>query len=298
MEPLNMGIGGMFAQDFLKAGPVNKDNYVPMEDDIFISAGKDKQRLIFGEPLEFTPEEKERVDEFDKYLNDNNLQVSSNYNFRERFRFFQGCGFNWEETYESIVKHEAFCNEILPVKTDNIQEYFENGMVYFYKRDKHFRPICIINCKKLVDTEIDDDQLLRVTVAIVQKVMGKFKNSTILDDGLKDGAVENWIVIIDCKDVGVTQVPKQKLKTMVKQLQKNYRGRLYKLYAVNMPFMLRALWSMLKGMWDKFTLKKMNIYGTGYEKDILEIVDPNCLEKQYGGNLENKESNFFPPELD
>lgn len=65
-----------------------------------------------------------------------------------------------------------------------------------------------------------------------------------------------------------------------------------------MPFLLRAIWSLVKNMCDKFTQKKMLMYGGGYEKDLQELIDPNNLEKKFGGNLEDKTTDFYPPTLD
>lgn len=275
--------------NFTIPAKITKDTFEPTKEDIFVFAGKDKQRLIFGDPLEFEDREKERVEDFNQYLKDNNLTLPDGFDFREVFRHYQGCGFNDKETYDSIVENHKFITENLPVNIDGLDEHLESGMVYFYKRDVHFRPICIINVKKLVKTEISDDHLLRITLALAQNV---------IENGMRSGAIENWIVILDCKDVGVTEVPKKKLQTMVSQLQRNYRGRLYKLYALNMPFMLRALWTLVKSMCDKFTQEKMNVYGTGFEKDLTTQIYPDNLEKRFGGDLEDKVSNFYPPQLD
>jgi hypothetical protein len=279
----------MFMHEFMNKGPITKHNYVPTNEDIFIYSGKDRQRLIFGAPLEFTEDEMQRVETFNQYLNDRDLTIPEEYDFREIYRHYQGCGFNEKEAYESIIQHHDFIKETIPVSLDGLDEYLQSGMVYFLNRDKHFRPICIINVKKLVKTTIDDDTLMRLTLAIVQYVM---------DHAMRPGAIENWVVIMDCKDVGITEVPKKKLQTMVSQLQKNFRGRLYKLYALNMPFMLRAIWSLVKSMCDKFTQEKMNVYGSGFEKDLLQLIDADKLEKRFGGTLDDKESDFYPPQLE
>jgi len=48
---------------------------------------------------------------------------------------------------------------------------------------------------------------------------------------------------------------------------------------------------------DEFTNKKLLIYGDGYQQDMQELIDPDCLEQRYGGNLPNVESNFWPPQF-
>mmetsp|Transcript_40692 Transcript_40692/g.46643 ORF Transcript_40692/g.46643 Transcript_40692/m.46643 type:complete len:92 (+) Transcript_40692:483-758(+) len=91
----------------------------------------------------------------------------------------------------------------------------------------------------MVTTEIDDDCILRFTLAFVYYV---------IENCMRPGAIENWVVIIDCNDVGVTEIPKHKIQTMVSMLQKNFRGRLFKLYGINVPFLLRAFWMVINAM--------------------------------------------------
>jgi len=268
---------------------ITKDNFVPNDEDIFVITGKDKQRLIFGEPLEFEAEEIKHGEEFKHYLEDNDLSVPETYDFREQFRFYQGCNYDPKMTYEGILENHQFISENIPVEVEGVEEFLQNGMVYFYKRDIHFRPVCIINVKKLVNADIEEDQILKITIAMADFVT---KN------GLRPGAIENWTVILDLKSVGITEIPKKKLQALVSTLQSNFRGRLYKLYAINMPFMLRAIWSLVKGMWDKFTQKKMNVYGGGFEKDLLEVIPNYNLEKRFGGDLDDLEEGFYPPQLE
>lgn len=115
---------------------------------------------------------------------------------------------------------------------------------------------------------------------------------------MKPGAVENWTMILDLKDVGVTQIPSKKIQKMITMVQNNFRGRLYRLYAINMPFMIRALWKLFKGMCDKFTKEKLIVYGGGYEEDLKNAIPPYNLEKKFGGDLDDLEENFYPPQLD
>ena len=111
------------------------------------------------------------------------------------------------------------------------------------------------------------------------------------------GKVENWIVIADCSDVWVTQIPTTKLQTMVTIMQQNYPGRLYKLFAINVSFTLRAIWSVLSNFIDSFTEQKIKIYSDDYLEDLCEQVDPDKLEVKFGGSFPNKETTFFPPEF-
>lgn len=115
---------------------------------------------------------------------------------------------------------------------------------------------------------------------------------------MRSGAIENWLVILDWTDVGITEIPSKKLKTMVSQLQRNFRGRLYKLFAINVSIILRTIWFLVKSMADKFTQKKMIMHGSDYTQDLLDHIDKSNLEMKFGGELPNKESDFYPPQFD
>ena len=148
-------------------------SYVPTDEDIFIYVGEYYQRLIFGRPIEYKEEEKEILEEFIQYWSTNEKRLPHDYSRRDMYRVLQGWDFDFDKTYQEIIDHHNFIKANLPVNLDGLDEYLQNGMVYFYKRDKHFRPIWIINVKKLVQTKIDDDTLLRVTLAVVEYTVGK-----------------------------------------------------------------------------------------------------------------------------
>jgi hypothetical protein len=51
-------------------------------------------------------------------------------------------------------------------------------------------------------------------------------------------------------------------------------------------------------MVDPLTLEKCKVLGEKeVAKQLFELVDPNNLEKRFGGNLPDKKANYFPPEL-
>ena len=158
---------------------ITKDNFQPSDEDIFVHAGKEKQRLIFGEPLEFDEEESKRVEEFKEYLIENNLTLPEGYDYREQYRFYQGCNYDWKKAFEGIQDNHEFLSKHLPIKIEEIEEFLQNGMVYFYKRDIHFRPVCIINVKKLCQADIDEEQILKITIAAADYITSKLTLSKI-----------------------------------------------------------------------------------------------------------------------
>jgi hypothetical protein len=39
------------------------------------------------------------------------------------------------------------------------------------------------------------------------------------------------------------------------------------------------------------------VLGDNFSKELTELVEPASLEKKYGGLLDDKVDNFFPPDL-
>jgi hypothetical protein len=111
------------------------------------------------------------------------------------------------------------------------------------------------------------------------------------------GRIESWFIMIDCKDVYISQVPVTSLQGFIVSLQKNFRGRMFRLFAVNSPLLLKAAWSIIYGWLDEFVQQKIQICGTKSVKKILtEFIDESELEVQYGGTKPTITNRFFPPQ--
>lgn len=80
-------------------------------------------------------------------------------------------------------------------------------------------------------------------------------------------------------------------------MQTNYRGRLFRFYAVNTPWLVRGVWSIAKNLVDEFTFTKMHLLSTDFKDEVHKFIDPSSLEQKYGGTLQDKLDKFFPPEL-
>lgn len=128
--------------------------------------------------------------------------------------------------------------------------------------------------------------------------LANFQIDYVIRHGLIPGKIENWTVILDMNNVGLTQIPKSLLQGMISAMTKNYRGRMFKLFVLNVAWLVRGLWKLVKTLIDEFTASKINIYGgNDFKEDILKIIDAESLEARYAGKLPNKSGNFFPPEL-
>lgn len=74
----------------------------------------------------------------------------------------------------------------------------------------------------------------------------------VVQNFMVSGHIESWLVIMDFKDVGITQLPVKSLKGFVKSLQSNFRGRMFRMIAINSHWVLRALWNAVWSWLDEF----------------------------------------------
>ena len=80
-------------------------------------------------------------------------------------------------------------------------------------------------------------------------------------------------------------------------MQKNFRGRLYKFYGLEVNWMVRGMWKLAHRYVDEFTKRKLRIYGNDYQKELHADVPLANLEKKYGGEREDIKDNFWPPQF-
>jgi CRAL/TRIO domain len=168
------------------------------------------------------------------------------------------------------------------------KEELNKGYAYVYRRDRSFRPIFHMNIKKLKKVKTEPETLMRMCTYMIQFIISR---------ALIPGQVENWVTVIDFKDVGLTEIPKKLIQTMTKPLQDLFKGRLYKLYIVNAGFVMKIVYGIAKQVVDPLTILKFKMEGEKFHKTLHELIDPRQLEAKFGGSLPDKDGNFFPPDL-
>lgn len=141
------------------------------------------------------------------------------------------------------------------------------------------RPVIIVNTRKMIDSKVDLDKLVAMT---------DFFLNYIIQYAMVPGAIENWTAIFDLRDVGATQIPKNKIKALVNSMSKNYRARLFRFYATDVTWVVRQLWVLAHKFVDEFTNKKLQIFGNDYHAALHELVPKEQLEQKYGGDLPDK----------
>lgn len=89
-----------------------------------------------------------------------------------------------------------------------------------------------------------------------------------MDNLLLPGQVECWNVIFDLNGLGIYSLPWEKLKQVTKFLQSNYRGRVFRVYALNAPFTINVAWNIAKAFLETSTREKIHICRSNSDKDM------------------------------
>ena len=78
----------------------------------------------------------------------------------------QGLAWNFVETHKSINEHFKWADKAMPFQIAPIEDLVVNqGVVYFYKRDKGHRPVCVIMVERLLSSKVPLIQCLLIHIA-------------------------------------------------------------------------------------------------------------------------------------
>ena len=178
--------------------------------DLFIRDAKKgtKQRLIYAAPQELEEEEETPVEHFIEWLNQLNYQLPDEYWTEDRLlmRLLAAEKFDHAKALHHIIEHSRWLRETFPVSYDPIGDIMKSGFLYVSGRDYKYRPIVILNVRNMVDVEYPIEVINASSAFFCDFVVKKL---------LIPGRVENWIMLIDLNDVGITSLPVKKVQAIV-----------------------------------------------------------------------------------
>lgn len=273
-----------------KLVPFEAYRYWPKESYIYNGAGKSIVRYIFYN-IEFTDFELAQLELFKNFIKEKepNLQLTDFFGDQELLRMLLGCKFCMKKSLLALQSAIKWRSENLEKSFFSILPFCEHllnsGFIYFHGRDHRFRPLLVLNIGKLDlvnNTVMDYCNLLCFLLEFaIQKL-------------LLPGQVENWIVITDLNNKGLSDLPISSLKNIIKVLQDNFRCRMIVNYVVNAPSSLYFFWSIIKKFIEEHTIKKIRILKESIPVEIFSHFAKNQVEIKYGGSSPNLTS-FWPP---
>ena len=211
-------------------------NFEPELEDVFvIIPSGDYQRLIFN-GQELREREERHMTDFRQWIKDQGKpELPQGYDDGNRIvlRFLQGMKWDYPKTYDAIIENSEWRisrDAIINGGADKFKEDLELGVLYGYKRDIKMHPVIFINVRRMLDSKITLDRTVD---------MGDFFLNYVITKACIPGKIESWTCIFDLKGVGATEIPRDRIQGLVKSMNKNYRGRLFRFYATDVTFVVR-----------------------------------------------------------
>jgi len=108
------------------------------------------------------------------------------------------------------------------------------------------------------------------------------------------GRIENTNVIVDLKNLGLTQLPLSALNDIYKVMSHHYIGRVFKFYVVNLSWVPNTISGAVKAILTDRQKQKLNILDD--VKELQKSFALHMLEEDLGGTRPNL-TEFFPFEM-
>jgi hypothetical protein len=228
------------------------------------------------------------LDDYNKLKNEGEKVLLSNFSWNEAatLRLLQSNSYDYKQTLLSCISYIEWRKNYLPAKpSENICKILNIGFMYTHGRDNRFRPIIVLKVrdfKRNYDKFVFEDWL-RSIIYLIEYVVQAL---------CIKGQIENWNILCDCEEASVFSLPSE-FKKLLQVLQDNYKCRLYQMYIMNIPFILRAIWILVKGVLDQTVQKKIQMVEPG-SKELFATINKSQIEKRFGGTAPNMNSYYFP----
>ena len=121
-------------------------------------------------------------------------------------RLLAGEKYNHAKALQHMIEHSKWLRETFPLSYNEIGPILKSGFIYVNGRDHKYRPLVILNVRKLVDGNYPIEAINATASFFCDFVVKKL---------LVPGRVENWVMIIDLNDVGMTNLPAKKVQAIV-----------------------------------------------------------------------------------
>lgn len=207
-------------------------------------------------------------------------------------RFLSSYQYDFEKSLKQLTKVQDWLRDELPARLANLEKwrpYLEDGVIYAHGRDKQMRPILHVNIKKLGNIGIDNDSLLGLI---------DYVYSYLTFNAMVPGSIEQCIVIYDCADMSLSDIPVSAIRAMVTHGTYAWKTRNTKAFFINLPWLARAGFNMFQTFLDQFQQTSNIALGATYLVEFDSVIGLDNLQQIYGGSRATvQKADFFPFDL-
>jgi hypothetical protein len=216
-----------------------------------------------------------------------------NYDDLFLLRFLRARKFDLEKTMEMFKK---FLQWRIDMKVDELRESYQMENLIqikklyphgYHKTDKQGRPIYI----ELYD-KTDVKGLFKITTEdkmvkyYIKQYERQIKYIFPACSAVVKRPVEQSCTVLDANGIGITSLfgPIKGFVKLASDIgQDYYPEMLGKMTIVNVGFLFRAVWSLVKSFIDPKTQNKINLLKSSYTDDLLVLIDAENLPHFFGG---------------
>ena len=216
-----------------------------------------------------------------------------NYDDLFLLRFLRARKFDLEKTMEMFKK---FLQWRIDMKVDELRESYQMENLIqikklyphgYHKTDKQGRPIYI----ELYD-KTDVKGLFKITTEdkMVKYYIKQYERQSKYIfpacSAVVKRPVEQSCTVLDANGIGITSLfgPIKGFVKLASDIgQDYYPEMLGKMTIVNVGFLFRAVWSLVKSFIDPKTQNKINLLKSSYTDDLLVLIDAENLPHFFGG---------------
>ena len=158
---------------------------------------------------------------------------------------------------------------------------------FYHRTDKKGRPIYI---ERLGLLKIDEVFKITTEERLIKHYIQSYETLMRLRfpacSAVACQRIEQGLNILDLHG-GSMKILSKKVYALIQMASKvgsdYYPEIMGQTFIVNAPMLFSGVWAIIKGFLDEKTRKKIVIKGSGYQKDLLEIVDSENLPDFLGG---------------
>lgn len=172
---------------------------------------------------------------------------------------------------------------------DNVAQLLKSGFLYISGRDRNYRPLFCLRSSRILNMNPlpSPEDLISATVVFFEYAR-KFMQVP--------GKIENVVIIINSLGGNVFTMPYALVNKVLGVITSNYKCVARSIIVLNAPRAFAYAWKTISYFLDENTARKVQISYTPSTPELLELVAPNQLEQQFGGQAKDREAGeFWPP---
>ena len=287
---------------FTSLPPIEAYLYFPKRDEQVIVNPKNKEdiiRMIFNN-VKYTSFEDKKLRKLYDEVRKNNESSKDYFQFpkywidSETIRFLQASDFKINNAIKIIKETVKWNNSYYPFQiNDRIKQILNSGLMFLCGKDKKFRPVIICQAKKCSILLSEKFQIEEIQEAIIY-----FLNY-VIQYHLIPGQIENWIIISDLNNVGITELGDFK---KILDIMSKYRGRVFRNFVIRMGGLLKFSLKGVLNLVGSTSIKKIKVLDKDeIFQNLSEYINPYYIPVTYGGYSiiisEELNNYLFPFEL-